>query len=354
MCPSNRPATIIPCQRSLGLRSGCLCGSKIPNALVFTQSAKSITYLPRKAVAEVSNHKEPIGRRRVEFNWFESQLMSDPNELRVKWFGCQVICDSSDLVVIWFEIQMILVVKWFETQMIWLSSDLRFKWFGCHLTWDSNDFGCQVIWNSSDLDVEWFEIQMIWLSSDLRFKWFGCQLIWDSNDLVINWFEIQVIWLSIDLWVLRLGEELRQIAGALGWESCGPRGPWKVFMVGEEWGGSSSRDFCCFPRWQAAGFFQQMHAAPTAWRPGVYRRWQWVSRKQISRWSSLWKMMPEIFDAQQFPALTCPYNFVNVIAMPSKRRYAIGVPAQQPDGSNGFSCQRGQGWAEQKHGQRRR
>ena len=43
-----------------------------------------LTYLPHKAVAEVSKDKEPIGRERAEFIWFESQLMSDPNELRVK------------------------------------------------------------------------------------------------------------------------------------------------------------------------------------------------------------------------------------------------------------------------------
>ena len=43
-----------------------------------------ITYLPHKAAAEVSKDKEPIGRECAEFNWFESQLMSDSNELRVK------------------------------------------------------------------------------------------------------------------------------------------------------------------------------------------------------------------------------------------------------------------------------
>ena len=43
-----------------------------------------LTYLPHKAVAEVSKDKEPIGRECAEFNWFESQLMSDSNELRVK------------------------------------------------------------------------------------------------------------------------------------------------------------------------------------------------------------------------------------------------------------------------------
>ena len=43
-----------------------------------------VTYLPHKALAEVSKDKEPIGRECAEFNWFESQLMSDSNELRVK------------------------------------------------------------------------------------------------------------------------------------------------------------------------------------------------------------------------------------------------------------------------------
>ena len=43
-----------------------------------------ITYLPHKAVAEVSKDKEPIRRECAEFNWFASQLMSDSNELRVK------------------------------------------------------------------------------------------------------------------------------------------------------------------------------------------------------------------------------------------------------------------------------
>ena len=40
-----------------------------------------LTYLPHKAVAEVSKDKEPIGRGRVEFKWFESQLMSDSSAL---------------------------------------------------------------------------------------------------------------------------------------------------------------------------------------------------------------------------------------------------------------------------------
>ena len=60
-----------------------------------------ITYLPHKAVAEVSKDKEPIGRGRVEFNWFESRVKSDSSELRVK--------------------------------MIWMSNDLRLKLFGCQV-----------------------------------------------------------------------------------------------------------------------------------------------------------------------------------------------------------------------------
>ena len=132
-----------------------------------------ITYLPHKAVAEVSKDKEPIGRERAEFNWFESQLMSDSKESRVKWFGCHLIWNSSDFgcQLIWDSID--LVVNWFEIQMIWLSIDVRFKWF--------------------------------WLSVDLNFKWCGSQLIWNSSDSVVNWSEIQIIWLSIDLrfkWVV--------------------------------------------------------------------------------------------------------------------------------------------------------
>ena len=123
-------------------------------------------YLPHKAVAEVSKDKEPIGRECAEFNWFESQLMSDSNELRVTWF--------------------------------WLSIDLRFKWSGCQSMCVSNDFGCLLIWTSSDAVVNWFEIQVIrlsidlrfkWfsLSADVRFKWFGVRMFWNSNELVVNW-----------------------------------------------------------------------------------------------------------------------------------------------------------------------
>ena len=173
-------------------------------------SSFRLTYLPHEAVAEVSKDKEPIGRGCVEFKWFESQLMSDSNELRVKWFGCQMIWDSNEFVV-----------SWFEVQVSWLWIDLSFKWFGCQLMRASNDFGCLLNWTSSEVVVNWFEIQAIWLSIGLRFKWVGCQLIWDSKELVVNcieiqvnlvvnrcvirlilfvsWFEIQVSWLSIDL-----------------------------------------------------------------------------------------------------------------------------------------------------------
>ena len=163
-----------------------------------------ITYLPHEAVAEVSKDKEPIGRGCAEFNWFESQLASDSNELRVKWFGChliwdsndfgcQLIWDSTDLVVNWFEIQVIRHCNWSEIQVVWLSIDLRFKWFGCQSIWDSNELVVNWIWDSSDLDVKWCVIQMSWLSIDLRFKWFGCQMIWGSSDLVANWCVIQMI-----------------------------------------------------------------------------------------------------------------------------------------------------------------
>ena len=51
---------------------------------VILQDFLKVTYLPHKAVAEVSKDKEPIGRECAEFNWFESQLMSDSNEVRFK------------------------------------------------------------------------------------------------------------------------------------------------------------------------------------------------------------------------------------------------------------------------------
>ena len=38
----------------------------------FTVREACVTYLRRKAVAEVSKDKEPIGRERAEFNWFQT------------------------------------------------------------------------------------------------------------------------------------------------------------------------------------------------------------------------------------------------------------------------------------------
>ena len=161
-----------------------------------------ITYLPHKAVAEGSKDKEPIGRECAEFSWFESQLMSDSNELRVKWFGCHLIWDSNGFCcqLVWESIDSDLVVNWFEIQMIWLSTDVCFKWFWLSVDLNFKWCGCQWIWDSSDSVVNWSAIQVMWSSIDLRFKWVGCQLIWDSNDLDVKWFEVQVIWLSTDVW----------------------------------------------------------------------------------------------------------------------------------------------------------
>ena len=58
-------------------------GQKMRNN-VATKMIQFITYLPHEAVAEVSKDKEPIGRGRVGFKWFESQLMSDSSDLDVK------------------------------------------------------------------------------------------------------------------------------------------------------------------------------------------------------------------------------------------------------------------------------
>ena len=170
-----------------------------PKLIWFWDHDYKITYLPHKAVAEVSKDKEPIGRECAEFNWFESQLMSDSNELRVKWFGCHLIWDSNDFgcQLIWDSID--LVVNGFEIQTIWLSIDVCFKWFWLSVDLSFKWCGYQLIWDSSGSVVNWSEIQVIWMSTDLRFKWVGCQLIWDSNDLDVKWFEVQVIWMSSDV-----------------------------------------------------------------------------------------------------------------------------------------------------------
>ena len=212
---------LIPASVWIYMRAASLCRQRNRHYVYeeARQRAVDITYLPHKAVAEVSRDKEPIGRGCVEFKWFESRLMSDSSEVRFKWFGlssdlgfkrfgCQSTCVSNDLgcLLVW-ALSIDACFKWF-----WLSVDLRFKWCGSQLIWDSSDsvvnsskiqmiwmsidlrfkwVGCQLIWDSSDLDVNRFEIQMSWLSIGLRFKWFGCQMIWGSNDLVVNWCVIQ-------------------------------------------------------------------------------------------------------------------------------------------------------------------
>ena len=169
-----------------------------------------ITYLPHKAVAEVSKDKEPIGRECAEFNWFESQLMSDSIEVRFKWFGlssdlkfkrfgCQWMCFKwfwlcVDLRFQWGGCQLIwdssdLVVNQVEIQMIWLSIVLKFKWVGRQLMCDSNDFDCQLMWEAKDLEFECFEIQLSWLSTDVRFKW-----LWLWVDVRFKWFGFRRFW----------------------------------------------------------------------------------------------------------------------------------------------------------------
>ena len=70
------------------------CGRYVPSTAIrrnmefppafLTCNQGQLTYLPHKAVAEVSKDKEPIGRVCAELIWFESQLMSDSNEVRFK------------------------------------------------------------------------------------------------------------------------------------------------------------------------------------------------------------------------------------------------------------------------------
>ena len=177
------------------------------NGTLSKRNDKTITYLPHKAVAEVSKDKEPIGRGCVELNWFESQLMSDSSELiwlsidlRFKWFGCRSMCASNDFGCLLIRTSSEVVVNWFEIQLIWLSINLRFKWFGCQSIRDSSDLVVNRCAIRLILFVSWFRIPVSWLSIDLRFKWVGCQLLWDSNELVVNWFEVQVSWLSTDVW----------------------------------------------------------------------------------------------------------------------------------------------------------
>ena len=144
-----------------------------------------ITYLPHKAVAEVSKDKEPIGRGCVEFKWFESELMSDSSELRVKWFGCQSIWDSNDLVV-----------NRCVIRMIWLSVDLRFKWVGCQLIWDSSDlFGCQSIWDSKLFCETSFKIGIVKLKNKAFLRDFLKNFNWSSKTKLLyeTSFKIEIL-----------------------------------------------------------------------------------------------------------------------------------------------------------------
>ena len=173
----------------------------------------NITYLPHKAVAEVSKDKEPIGRECAEINWFENELMSDSREVRFKrfwvsidlrfnWFRCQSMCASNDFGCLLIRTSSEVVVNWFEIQLVWLSINLRFKWFGCQSIRDSR-VGSQLIWDSSDLVVNrcairlilfvsWFRIPVSWLSIDVRFNWVGCQLMCDSNYFVKRSFSARL------------------------------------------------------------------------------------------------------------------------------------------------------------------
>ena len=149
-------------------------------------------------MAEVSKDKGPIGRGCAEFNWFESQLMSDSMEVRFRWFGL-----SSDLKFKRFGCQW-MCFKWF-----WLCVDLRFQWGGCQLIWDSSDlvvnrFEIQLSWSSIDVWFKWF-----WLSVDVRGKGFGVRMFWNSIELVVNWGAIQMIlvvsWCEIQMiWISKV------------------------------------------------------------------------------------------------------------------------------------------------------
>ena len=141
-----------------------------------------LTYGPRKAAAEVSNHKEPIGRGCVA-------LVRKSIDVGLTRVADQVAWLRTDL----------------DCHLIWglfVHRSFRFKWIGCQLLWDWSDlfvkrfemavdlkfqgFGCQRIWNSKGWVVNWFEIQTAGLSSDVWLNWFCVSMLWDSNGLVIN------------------------------------------------------------------------------------------------------------------------------------------------------------------------
>ena len=160
-----------------------------------------LTYLPHKAVAEVSKDKEPIGRECAEFNWFESQLMSDSNELRVKWFGCsktKLFCNTSfriEVLKTQYEafLRDLLRKSSFMYQKPSISAKLPWKRTG-HMTSQ-----IQMNWESNDLVVNRFGIHMIWLSIDVCFNWF-----WLS-------FKTQVAKLKNEAFKIKKGAFLRDV-----------------------------------------------------------------------------------------------------------------------------------------------
>ena len=108
--------------------------------------------MDRTAVAEVSNHNEPIGRGCVALVWKSI-------DVRLTQVADQVAWLSTD----------------FDCHLIWgllVHRSFRFKWVGCQLFWDWSDL----------------------LSTNLKFKWLGCELIWDSDwiDSGCHCFEIEV------------------------------------------------------------------------------------------------------------------------------------------------------------------
>ena len=72
------------CSKMASVVTGSVAEIKAPKLKAWKSGSLELTYLPHKAVAEVSRDKEPIGRECAEFNWFESQLMSDSSEVRFK------------------------------------------------------------------------------------------------------------------------------------------------------------------------------------------------------------------------------------------------------------------------------
>ena len=156
------------------------CFLQLSSMVLYLQTARQnrlashyhykITYGPRKAVAEVSNHNEPIGK------------------------GCAALMRKS------IDVRL----KRVAVQAAWLSTD-----FDCHLIWDSlvrlsiasSDSSelvvkcCEIEANCChlvlNLVVNWRVTQVILAVNGLRFKWLGSQLIWDSRELIVNRFEIQ-------------------------------------------------------------------------------------------------------------------------------------------------------------------